>query len=49
MDLQGRGALDKLLVGAGDRTVGLDLDALKCACTAWSLAGKKLTYKPPPT
>lgn len=48
MDLQGRGAVGQLLVGAGDRTVGLDLEAIKCACTAWSVSGKAITQKAAP-
>jgi hypothetical protein len=48
MQLQGRGTSDALIVGSGDRTVGLNLEALKCACSAWSLTGKTLTQKTTP-
>jgi len=49
MALQGLGAnRSSLVLGAGDRTVSLDLPALECACTAWSLTGKTLASKTPP-
>jgi hypothetical protein len=49
MQLQGLGpSVDALVLGAGDRTVSLNLEALKCACSAWNLAGKTLAVKAAP-
>jgi hypothetical protein len=49
MQLQGLGPdVDALVMGAGDRTVSLNLEALKCACSAWNLAGKALAVKTAP-
>ncbi len=46
MQVQGLGAgVDSLVLGAGDRTVSLNLAALECACAAWGLASKTMPVK----
>lgn len=49
MEAQGLGAgVDALVLGAGDRTVQLNLAALECACERWSLQGKTVAIKAAP-
>ncbi len=48
LELQGLGpGVKSLVVGAGDRTVSLNLKALECACSSWNLTGKPPVVPPP--
>lgn len=49
LDVQGLGpSVNGIVVGAGDRTVTLNLAALECACAQWNLASRTISPRTPP-